>query len=134
MTFYWLLQDVRIVRIRTNYIILIAVISMSDVLLKLFMINLDDNEEDIDISQPVEVEIEENKLIEDLNDLLFEKDDISRESVLHFVIQNNSKPLILDNYVQCSTLASNYVSIMKPLYFVLLYTLFNLYSIDFHIH
>lgn len=107
---------------------------MSDVLLKLFMINLDDNEEDIDISQPVEVEIEENKCIEDLNDLLFEKDDISRESVLHFVVQNNPKPLILDNYVQCSTLASNYVSIMKSLYFVLLYTLFNLYSIGFCIH
>lgn len=107
---------------------------MTDVLLKLFMINLDDNEEDIDISQPVEVEIEENKCIEDLNDLLFEKDDISRESVLHFVVQNNSKPLILDNYVQCSTLASNYVSIMKPLCFVLLYTLFNLYSIGFRIH
>lgn len=115
MTFYWQLQDVRIVRIHTKTItlyILIAIISILDVLLKLFMINLDDNEEDIDISQPVEIEIEENKLIEDLNDLLFEKDDISRESVLHFVIQNNSKPLILDNYTQCSTLGSNYVSVI----------------------
>lgn len=74
------------------------------------MINLDDNEEDIDVSQPVEIEIEQNKQIGDLSDLLYVKYDISRESVLHFAIQSNSKPLTLENNAQCSSIYNNYVS------------------------
>lgn len=76
------------------------------------MINLDDNEEDIDVSQPVEIEIEQNKQIDDLSDLLYTKYDISRESQLHFAIQKNSKPLILENNVRCSSIYTNYVCII----------------------
>lgn len=75
------------------------------------MINLDDNEEDIDVSQPVEIEIEQNKQIEDLSDVLYAKYDISRESRLHFAIQRNSKPFVLENSVQCSSIYTNYVRI-----------------------
>lgn len=85
------------------------VIFQLDVLMKLFMINLDDNEEDIDVSQPVEIEIEQNKQIEDLSDLLYTKYDISSESVLHFAVQSSSKPLILENTAQCSSIYTNYV-------------------------
>lgn len=80
--------------------------------MKLFMINLDDNEEDIDVSQPVEIEIEQNKLIEDLSDLLFTKYDISSESVLHFAVQSNSKPLILEKNAQCSSIYTSYVCVV----------------------
>lgn len=81
--------------------------------MKLFMINLDDNEEDIDVSQPVEIEIEQNKQIGDLNDLLYIKYDISDESVLHFAIQSNLKPLVLDRTVECSSVYTNYVSVYE---------------------
>lgn len=94
----------------------LCVISVTDVLLKLFMINLDDNEEDIDISQLVEIEIEENKLIRDLSDLLYAKFDISRESNLHFAVQNSSKPTILDNITQCSIIYTNYVRATSKLH------------------
>lgn len=76
------------------------------------MINLDDNEEDIDVSQPVEIEIEQNKLIGDLSELLYTKYDISSESKLHFAVQSNSKPLILDNTAQCLSIYTNYVNIV----------------------
>lgn len=75
------------------------------------MINLDDNEEDIDVSQPVEIEIEQNKLIGDLSDLLYIKFDISEESVLHFAVQSNSKPLILEKTAECSSIYTNYVRV-----------------------
>lgn len=77
------------------------------------MINLDDNEEDIDVSQPVEVEIEQNKQIGDLSELLFSQYDISRESVLHFTIQSYSKPVILGKNVLCSSIYTNYVCINR---------------------
>lgn len=73
------------------------------------MINLDDNEDDIDMSQAVKIEIEENKQVGDLSDLLYTKYDISNESKLHFAVQNSSKPSILENNVQCSSLYTNYV-------------------------
>lgn len=76
------------------------------------MINLDDNEEDIDVSQPVEIEIEQNKQIGDLSDMLYAKYDISRESQLHFAVQSNSKPLILEKSEQCSSVYTNYVCIV----------------------
>lgn len=77
--------------------------------MKLFMINLDDNEEDIDVSQPVEYEIEEDKLIGDLSDLLYSKYDISSESVLHFAVQNGSRPVTLEATEQCASIHTNYV-------------------------
>lgn len=77
--------------------------------MKLFMINLDDNEEDIDVSQPVEYEIEEDKLIGDLSDLLYTKYDISHESILHFAVQNGSRPVTLDVTEQCASIHTNYV-------------------------
>lgn len=77
--------------------------------MKLFMINLDDNEEDIDVSQHVENEIEEDKLIGDLSDLLYTKYDISRESILHFAVQSGSKPIILEHTEQCASIHTNYV-------------------------
>lgn len=80
------------------------------------MINLDDNEDDIDINQLVEIEIEEDKLIEDLSDLLYAKYDISRESKLHFAIQNSSKPIILENDTQCSLIYTNCVRVTEKLY------------------
>lgn len=79
------------------------------VLMKLFMINLDDNEEDIDVSQPVEIEIEQNKEIRDLSDLLYTKYDIPRESVLHFAIQSSSKPTLLEESAPCLSIYTNYV-------------------------
>lgn len=84
--------------------------SLTDVLMKLFMINLEDNEEDIDVCQPIEIEIEQNKQISDLNDLLYVKFDISQESILHFAVQNCSKPIILNNDTQCSSIHTSYVS------------------------
>lgn len=81
--------------------------------MKLFMINLDDNEEDIDVSQPVEIEIEQNKLIRDLSELLYTKYDISSESKLHFAVHSNSKPLILDNTAQCLSIYTNDVCIIR---------------------
>lgn len=80
--------------------------------MKLFMINLEDNDEDIDVSQPVEIEIEENKQISDLSTLLYVNYDISQESILHFAVQNCSKPLILDNDTQCSSIYTNYVCVV----------------------
>lgn len=85
--------------------------------MKLFMINLDDNEEDIDVSQPVEIEIEQNKQICDLSDLLYAKYDISRESVLHFAVQNNSKLLILENNAQCCSIYTNNVCVSEYIIF-----------------
>jgi len=73
---------------------------------------LDDNEEDIEINLPVKIEIEENKQIGDLSDLLYTSYDISRESKLHFGTQNNSKPLILDNNTPCSSIYPNYVRVI----------------------
>ncbi|VVC39387.1 Hypothetical protein CINCED_3A016381 [Cinara cedri] len=79
------------------------------VLMKLFMINLDDNEEDIDVSQPVEIEINENNQIGDLRDYLYEKYDISKQSMLHFAVQNGSKPITLEPSAQCASINTNYV-------------------------
>jgi len=76
------------------------------------MINLDDNEDDIEVSQPVKIEIEENKTIQDLSDLLYKKYDISQESKLHFAIQNNSKPTTLNSSVKCSSVYTNYVCVI----------------------
>lgn len=76
------------------------------------MINLDDNEDDIEVSQPVKIEIEENKTIQDLSDLLYKKYDISQESKLHFAIQNNSKPTTLNSSVKCSSVYTNYVCVV----------------------
>jgi hypothetical protein len=81
------------------------------------MINLDDNEEDIDVSQPVEIEIELNKEIRDLSNLLYTKYDISRESVLHFAIQSSSKPTLLEESAPCSSIYTNYVCINKICFF-----------------
>lgn len=83
--------------------------------MKLFMINLDDNEEDIDVSQPVEIEIEQNKQIGDLSDLLYTKYDISRESLLHFAVQSSPKPLILENNTQCSSVYNNFVCFFQQI-------------------
>lgn len=77
--------------------------------LELYMINLDDNEDDIEVNQPVKIEIEENKQIGDLSDLLYTKYDISRESKLHFAIQNNSKPSTLNTSIKCSSVYTNYI-------------------------
>jgi len=73
------------------------------------MINLDDNEEDIDVSQPVEIEIEQNNEIRDLSNLLYTKYDIPRESVLHFAIQSSSKPILLERNAPCSSIYTSYV-------------------------
>jgi len=81
--------------------------------MKLFMINLDDNEEDIDVSQPVEIEIEQNNEIKDLRNLLYTKYDIPRESVLHFAIQSSSKPTLLEDSAPCSSIYTNYVCFVK---------------------
>lgn len=86
-----------------------AVSTPGYVLMKLFMINLDDNEEDIDVSQPVEIEIEQNNEIKDLRNLLYTKYDIPRESVLHFAIQSSSKPTLLEDSAPCSSIYTNYV-------------------------
>lgn len=77
--------------------------------MKLFMINLDDNEEDIDVSQPVDFEVEQNKEIGALRDLLYTKYDISRESKLHFAMQGSPKPLMLEDDVQCLEIYHHYV-------------------------
>lgn len=74
---------------------------------------MDDNEEDIDVSQPVEIEIEQNKEIRDLSNLLYTKYDIPRESVLHFAIQSSSKPTLLEDSAPCSSIYTNYVCIVK---------------------
>jgi len=81
--------------------------------MKLFIINLDDNVEDIDVSQPVEIEIEQNNEIKDLRNLLYTKYDIPSESVLHFAIQNSSKPTLLVDCAPCSSIYTNYVYINK---------------------
>jgi len=81
--------------------------------MKLFIINLDDNEEDIDVSQPVEIEIEKNNEIKDLRNLLYAKYDIPSESVLHFAIQNSSKLTLLEDSAPCSSIYTNYVYIDK---------------------
>jgi len=77
------------------------------------MINLDDNEEDIDVSQPVEIEIEQTNVIQDLRNLLHAKYDIPRESMLHFAIQSSSKPILLEDSAPCSSVYTNYVCIVK---------------------
>ncbi|XP_050432536.1 ubiquitin carboxyl-terminal hydrolase 47 [Adelges cooleyi] len=105
-------------RYNTPSVLLLKVIETVDssslaspgfLIMKLFMINLDDNEEDIDVINPVEIEIEEHKLLSDLGTLLFTKFDISRESNLHFAMQSNSKPLKLENDRSCSSIFNHYV-------------------------
>lgn len=81
--------------------------------MKLFMINLDDNEEDIDVSQPVEIEIEQNNEIKDLRNLLYTKYDIPSESMIHFAVQSSSKPTLLEDSAPCSSIYTNYVCIVK---------------------
>jgi len=76
------------------------------------MINLDDNEDDIEVNQSVKIEIEEFKQIGDLSDMLYKKYDISKESKLHFAVQNNSKPSTLNSSVKCSSIYTNYVCVI----------------------
>jgi len=84
------------------------------------MINLDDNEEDIDMSQSVEIEIEQYKKLGHLMKLLYAKYDMPNEYMLHFVVENNSKPLILDPKIQCAAICNSCVSIFQIIYSLIL--------------
>lgn len=83
--------------------------------MKLFMINLDDTEENIDVNHLVEIEMEQNKKIEDLSDLLSIKYNISSETLFHFVILNkdSSKILLVNKIMECSSIYPNNVSIFE---------------------
>lgn len=83
----------------------------------LFMVNLDDNEDDVDLNIPVEMEIEQHEKLGDLRDLLCLKYDLSDEAQLHFgvFLKNSSKLLIVDRNVKCSSIHTNYVSVFELL-------------------
>lgn len=78
------------------------------------MINVE-TDEDIDVNKLVNIEMEENKKISDLSDLLYLKYDIPTETLLHFVvsIKDNSKVVLNDRTMECSSICNNYVSVLE---------------------
>lgn len=82
--------------------------------MKIFVINLDENEEDADVSQSIDIEVDKNRLIGDLSSLIRSKYKVSYESRLHYAIHSSSEPLtILEPTVECSSVYSNSVSVYE---------------------
>ncbi|XP_050541895.1 ubiquitin carboxyl-terminal hydrolase 47-like isoform X2 [Daktulosphaira vitifoliae] len=79
------------------------------IVMKLFLINFVDNEEVVDTNQLIKIEIERNKQLSDLGNLLCTKYNISKEANLHFIKQSSAKPMKLENYIACSSVFHSHV-------------------------
>lgn len=96
--------------------------------MKLFIINLDDNEEDVNVNHPLYFEIEPNKRIGDLSKLLYMEFDIPIETTLHFAVYSRSEPLvILEPTIECGSVYANSVCVLQNNYrLVFCYTLIHI--------
>lgn len=82
--------------------------------MKLFIIELDENEEDISFRQPKNIEVEQHMLIKDLSRILVSKYYIPYDSKLHFAVPSSSEPLTtLEPTVKCSSVFTNCVSVFE---------------------
>lgn len=82
--------------------------------MKLFIIELDENEKDINFRQTKDIEVEQCTTIGELSSFLYIKYDIPNESKLHFALPNNLEPLtILEPTVECSLVYHSCVSVFE---------------------